>query len=228
MSFANQQLGTIAVHVPGATALFRELEIDFCCGGARTLSAAAEAKNLDLAQIEARLTELANNQPTENDQDSDVYWLNAPYAEMTDFIIKRYHDVHRAQLPELIELAETVERVHAERAECPQGLAAELRAIFEELSNHTMKEERILFPMINAGNYAMAQIPIRVMEMEHEQMGDQLEVLKKLTNHFVPPADACNTWQALYRGIAQFTDDLVMHTHRENNILFPRVLAEIR
>ena len=74
----------------------------------------------------------------------------------------------------------------------------------------------------------MAQMPIRVMEMEHEQMGDQLEVLKKLTNHFVPPADACNTWQALYRGIAQFTDDLVMHTHRENNILFPRVLAEIR
>ena len=228
MSFAEQSLGTIAVNVPGATALFRELDIDFCCGGARTLSAAAQAKNLDVAAVEARLQALLDEKPETVADDSDSYWLQAPYEEMTAFIIKRYHDTHRAQLPELIELAQTVERVHAERAECPKGVAAELQAIYADLSQHMMKEEQILFPMINAGNYAMAQMPIRVMEMEHEEMGNQLEVLKSLTNNFTPPADACNTWRALYSGAAQFADDLIMHTHRENNILFPRVLAEVR
>ena len=89
-----------------------------------------------------------------------------------------------------------------------------------------MKEEHVLFPMIKAGNYMMAQMPIRMMEMEHAEHGEHLEVLKSLTNNMTPPADACNTWLALYSGIQEFIDDLMMHIHRENNILFPRVIAE--
>ncbi len=30
---ADQSLGQIAVALPGATALFRRLKLDFCCGG---------------------------------------------------------------------------------------------------------------------------------------------------------------------------------------------------
>jgi regulator of cell morphogenesis and NO signaling len=36
----------------------------------------------------------------------------------------------------------------------------------------------------------------------------------------VPPVGACNTWRALYAGIAQLHDDLINHIHLENNILF--------
>ena len=89
-----------------------------------------------------------------------------------------------------------------------------------------MREEHVLFPMIKAGNYMMAQMPIRMMEMEHAEHGEHLDVLKSLTNNMTPPADACNTWRALYSGIQEFADDLMMHIHRENNILFPRVIAE--
>ena len=35
--------------------------------------------------------------------------------------------------------------------------------------------------MIKAGNYMMAQMPIRMMEMEHAEHGEHLEVLKSLT-----------------------------------------------
>ena len=72
----------------------------------------------------------------------------------------------------------------------------------------------------------MACMPIRVMEMEHDGMGEQLEVLKSLTNNVTPPADACSSWLALYASIKKFIDDLIEHTHLENNILFPRVRAE--
>ena len=37
-----------------------------------------------------------------------------------------------------------------------------------------------------------------------------------------PPQGACNTWRALYAGIAQLGDDLINHIHLENNVLFPR------
>ena len=222
MSFGDKKLSEIAVSVPGSTSLLREYDLDFCCGGSDTLANAAAEKGLNLAEIETRLTELQNSKA----ENPEEYWVNATYPEIIDHILVRYHQRHREQLQELIVLADRVESVHGDREDCPMGVAAELRNVYEDLSNHMMKEEHVLFPMIKAGNYMMAQMPIRMMEMEHAEHGEHLDILKSLTNNMTPPADACNTWRALYSGIQEFADDLMMHIHRENNILFPRVIAE--
>lgn len=222
MSFAQQKLSELAVSIPGATKIFREYDLDFCCGGSVLLEVVAQQKNLNLAEIEKRLTDLQQSKAKNNDKD----WTSASYAEMIDHIITRFHDRHREQLPELITLAEKVENVHGDRDDCPIGVAAQLEKIYAELSQHLMKEEQILFPMIKMGNYAMASMPIRVMEMEHDEAGQDVEVIKSLTNNCTPPADACFSWKALYSGINEFIDDLMHHIHLENNILFPRVLNE--
>ena len=221
MSFAQQKLSELAVSIPGSTKIFREYDLDFCCGGAVLLEVAAQQKNLNLAEIEARLAALQESK-SNNEKD----WTSAPYAEMIDHIVARFHNRHREQLPELITLAQKVENVHGDREDCPIGAAATLEKIYGELSQHLMKEEQILFPMIKMGNYAIAAMPIRVMEMEHDEAGQDVEVLKSLTNHCTPPADACFSWRALYSGINEFIDDLMHHIHLENNILFPRVLNE--
>ena len=222
MSFAQQKLSELAVSIPGATKIFREYDLDFCCGGSVLLEVAAQQKNLNLAEIEKRLTDLQQSTAENNDKD----WTSASYAEMIDHIITRFHNRHREQLPELITLAEKVENVHSDRDDCPIGVAAQLEKIYAELSQHLMKEEQILFPMIKMGNYAMASMPIRVMEMEHDEAGQDVEVIKSLTNNCTLPADACFSWKALYSGINEFIDDLMHHIHLENNILFPRVLNE--
>ena len=222
MSFAQQKLSELAVSIPGATKIFREYDLDFCCGGSVLLEVAAQQKNLNLAEIEKRLTDLQQSKAENNGKD----WTLASYAEMIDHIITRFHNRHREQLPELITLAEKVENVHGDRDDCPIGVAAQLEKIYAELSQHLMKEEQILFPMIKMGNYAMASMPIRVMEMEHDEAGQDVEVIKSLTNNCTPPADACFSWKALYSGINEFIDDLMHHIHLENNILFPRVLNE--
>ena len=222
MSFAQQKLSELAVSIPGATKIFREYDLDFCCGGSVLLEVAAQKKNLNLAEIEKHLTDLQQSKSENNDKD----WTSASYAEMIDHIITRFHNRHREQLPELITLAEKVENVHGDRDDCPVGVAAQLEKIYAELSQHLMKEEQILFPMIKMGNYAMASMPIRVMEMEHDEAGQDVEVIKSLTNNCTPPADACFSWKALYSGINEFIDDLMHHIHLENNILFPRVLNE--
>ena len=222
MSFAQQKLSELAVSIPGATKIFREYDLDFCCGGSVLLEVAVQQKNLNLAEIEKRLTDLQQSKEENNDKD----WTSASYAEMIDHIITRFHNRHREQLPELITLAEKVENVHGDRDDCPIGVAAQLEKIYAELSQHLMKEEQILFPMIKMGNYAMASMPIRVMEMEHDEAGQDVEVIKSLTNNCTPPADACFSWKALYSGINEFIDDLMHHIHLENNILFPRVLNE--
>ncbi len=209
---AQQTLGSIAVELPGATAIFRKLKLDFCCHGNISLRQAAEDKNLDLAEILEQLAKLKRPEvPTEE---------ISPNA-LIDHILTRYHDVHRAQLPELIRMALRVETVHKNTPHVPTGLADLLQVMQQELLDHMMKEEQILFPMLKSGGNPFVTQPISMMRAEHIHHGGMLDRLNALTNDATPPAGACNTWRALYSGIAQLNEDLIKHIHLENNVLFP-------
>lgn len=152
-------------------------------------------------------------------------WSGRQAADLIDHILQRYHERHRQQLPELIGLAAKVEQVHAERPDCPAGLADRLRAMLQELESHMRKEEQILFPMISRGHGAMAASPIAVMRMEHNQHGDALSAVAALTHDMTLPEGACATWQALYQGLRTFRDDLDAHIQLENDILFESALG---
>ncbi len=210
---AEQAIGQIAVQLPGATAVFRRLKLDFCCGGQVSLRQAAHDKGLDLQAV---LDELATLQR------SDTAPLGGEPGALIDHILARYHEVHRAQLPELIRMARRVEAVHSEHPDVPRGLADFLEQMEQELLSHMMKEEQILFPMLRAGGNAFVVQPIGMMRHEHTDHGEALERLAALTHDATPPAEACNTWRALYAGIAQLNEDLIHHIHLENNVLFPQ------
>lgn len=208
-----QTLGRIAVALPGATAVFRRLKLDFCCGGQVSLALAAQAKGLDTVALLAELGAL--QRPEQETQPTDV-------AALIDHILSRYHAVHRQQLPELIRMARRVEAVHRDNPDVPAGLAELLEAVEQDLLAHMHKEEAILFPMLQAGGNPSARQPINMMRAEHIHHGAMLDRLAELTHSATPPEGACNTWRALYAGIAQLHDDLINHIHTENNILFPQ------
>ncbi len=214
VDLAGQSLGRIAVELPGATAVLRRLKLDFCCGGHVTLQVACAAKGLDWFAVRQELAALGQEAPEPQ--------LSAPSSELIDHILTRYHEVHRAQLPELIRMARRVEAVHSEHPQVPAGLADFLEGVEAELLDHMAKEENILFPMFKRGGHPMAAQPIGVMRHEHTSHGEQLERLGQLTNEHTPPDGACNTWRALFTGTARLTDDLMQHIHLENNVLFPR------
>ncbi len=209
---SQQSIGSIAVQIPGATAIFRKLKLDFCCGGQQSLEKACTDKQLDvdtvLDEIRAlQQLEAAPEQPT-------------PSA-LIDHILQRYHEVHRQQLPELIRMARRVEAVHRDHPHVPIGLADQLETMEQELLDHMAKEEQILFPLLKQGGHPMIVHPIGMMRHEHVSHGAQLDRLATLTHQHQPPAGACNTWQALYAGTARLTEDLIAHIHLENNLLFP-------
>lgn len=68
-------------------------------------------------------------------------------------------------------------------------------------------------------------MPIKIMTIEHDSHGRQLDELHKLTSDFTTPDDACPTWRALYKGLEKLEEELMDHIHLENNILFPRALS---
>ncbi len=209
---ADQAIGQIAVELPGATAVFRRLKLDFCCGGQLSLRQASADKGLDLQAVMDELSTLQ--------RPSQLPDAGTP-GELIDHILTRFHDVHRQQLPELIRMAHRVEAVHRGNPDVPAGLGDALEAMQQELLTHMHKEEAILFPMLRQGGNSFVSQPIGVMRHEHNDHGAALEHLASLTHDMTPPLGACNTWRALYAGLAQLRDDLIQHIHLENNVLFP-------
>lgn len=221
MTILDQSLGQLARNIPGATAVFHKYKLDFCCGGKKSLRDAAVTQALDSGAIAAELLAVQALQSAERE------WANVQNVELIEHILTRYHDVHRQQLPELVRLARRVELVHSGHNECPTGLAQYLETMQQDLENHMQKEEQILFPMINRGSTGMAIQPVAMMRHEHDDHGVALAHIDHLTNTITMPKGACNTWRALYLGLATFKADLMNHIHLENNILFDRIDGQL-
>lgn len=206
-------VGEIAASLPGAAAVFRKFKIDFCCHGDVSLDEAAAGRGLDVATIADALRSLdASDLPEPAKLTS---------ADLIDHIQTRYHETHRREIAELIQLSRKVEAVHKEHPQAPLGLADLLRQIEGELEVHMKKEELILFPAMHWADTAL-DMPIGQMRHDHNDHAEFLDRLKAVTEDFTLPEGACRSWQALYAGLAKFADDLVEHIHIENNILFPR------
>ena len=97
-----------------------------------------------------------------------------------------------------------------------------------------MKEERILFPyireiatargMLLSSPFGTVENPIRMMQREHQDAGDDLRLIRELTNGYTTPADGCTTYRLCFDELAQFERDLHRHVHLEENVLFPKAL----
>lgn len=211
-AFATRTVADIAASLPGATAVFRRHKLDFCCGGGARLDDAAGNRGASLADIESELAVLAPGGEAAPE----------PTDALIDHIVTRFHAVHRREFPELEKLARRVEAVHRDNPNVPAGLADLLAAMAADMEDHMQKEEQVLFPTLKAGGHPMVARPIAVMRMEHDGHARHLHTLEAMTNHGTPPEGACNTWRALYAGTRKLADDLMMHMHLENNVLFPR------
>jgi regulator of cell morphogenesis and NO signaling len=213
MGFADRTVADIAATLPGATDVFRRHRIEFCCGGQVPLATAAGAGSPELAAIEAELARLDAQGGASAPEPTDA---------LIEHILRRFHDTHRRELPELIALAAKVEQRHAEHPQAPSGLHAALRELAVALDDHMTKEERILFPLMLQGGHPMIHAPIAQMQHEHDEHGARLARLAALTHDLALPADACASWSALYAGLRKLVDDIHEHVHLENNVLFPR------
>jgi regulator of cell morphogenesis and NO signaling len=122
-------------------------------------------------------------------------------------------DVHGDHHPELIELAVLFSKIN------------------EELSQHLKQEEEVLFPAIkhflthkDTLSKEIIDSEIARMVGEHDFAGGAMDYISKLTQHYKLPEDSCNTYAVAFKLLEQFEDDLHIHVHLENNILYPAAL----
>ncbi len=213
-------VGQLATTHPLATRVFARHDIDYCCGGGHPLGEACKQKGLNTeVVIEEIQKEISSTESPERS------WEDAPLPMLIEYIITTYHRALHEELPRLEAMAQKVVDVHHDKApEMLTGILTTYLGLKAELEQHMQKEEQVLFPMITQGQGFMASGPIAVMNQEHEAAGAALARLRELTNGYTVPDEACNTWRALWHGLAALEESLHQHIHLENNILFPRSL----
>lgn len=223
------RIGDIVAARPALAQIFEELDIDYCCGGKQTLSAAIVGRDLSPATVVAMLNAASvalASTPAQIDP------AKLSLTELADHIEATHHAYLKTALPRLVEQARRVAGQHGERDPRLVEVAATVIGLTEEMLMHLQKEELILFPLVrridaNTGGISAVALtgPILQMEIEHTSAGEQTARLRQLTDDFTPSAATCNTHAALLDGLAAFETDLHNHVHKENNILFPRALA---
>jgi regulator of cell morphogenesis and NO signaling len=75
-----------------------------------------------------------------------------------------------------------------------------------------------------ASPFGTVQNPIRMMMHEHDAEGERFRRVRELSGHYTTPGDACNTYKVAFASLQAFEDDLHLHIHLENNILFPKAI----
>ncbi len=226
-------LHDIAAQFPDAVPVLERFGIDYCCGGKNTLAEACTSRKLNLAYV---LEALERHQQGLGLPDSQ--WEQAPLNEIVEYIVRKHHAFTREQIKIIDDLFAKVERRHGtEHPEIFQ-VSKTFAVLSSELTHHFYCEENVLFPYIaqlGTGQQAdlppvfgSVQQPVSRMMMEHDQTGNELRVLRDITNNYGPPVVVCSTWRALYRALEDLERDLHQHIHLENNILFPRALELTR
>lgn len=222
----------IALEQPSSIRVFERFGIDYCCGGRKPLAEACGERELSVSEVVAAL-----ESATKTTAPSGAGWAQATLEQLIAHIVTTHHEYVRRELPRLAILAQKVVNRHGDTQSHLPALQSVLAHLDEELIQHLGKEEHVLFPYITKleaaqssggelprGGFGTVTNPIAMMTREHDDAGQLLAEIERLSNNFTTPEGACPTYHAFYDGLKEFEQDLHQHIHLENNILFPRAI----
>jgi regulator of cell morphogenesis and NO signaling len=231
-NLANKTIGSVVAQNWKTASVFQKYNLDFCCKGNIAIGDACGAAGLDADKVTQEVASILDN--SKGPETDYAAW---PLDQLAQHIETRHHGYVTAKMPELMAYLDKLCAVHGSRH--PELF--KIRALFAEsvgeLTTHMKKEELMVFPFvknmvqaqrekrkITAPIYGTVQNPIAVMMHEHTDEGERFEKIAELSNNYTVPADGCTTYRVAYNLLQEFAQDLHLHIHLENNILFPKAI----
>ncbi|EJT5927252.1 iron-sulfur cluster repair di-iron protein [Clostridium perfringens] len=221
-------LGEVVTVYPAVVKKFNDMELDYCCGGNKSLELALKEKGVDVDKFVEDLNKEFKEFKFENSQYVD--WREKSSEELISHIVETHHRETFRLLKEIDPLMVKVFRVHFSH---DPELLMKVHILFGklkcELEEHLLKEENILFPLMikydkakNEKEKKEIEEDIRIIVNEHEAAGDILKELAEVTDDYKVPEWGCISFKLLYDYLHDLEKDLFIHIHKENNILFAR------
>ncbi len=231
-TITEKTIGEIVAQDYRSASVFKKYGIDFCCQGNRTISDACAKKNINPKTVMDDL-ELA----IKTQEDKTAAFTSWPLDFMADYIEKKHHRYVEEKTLEIKPYLDKICKVHGDHHPELFEISRQFNASAGELAQHMKKEELILFPFvrklvkakheglkIDAPHFGTVQNPIHMMMDEHTTEGERFKLINELSNNYTPPEDACNTYKVTFALLKEFEEDLHLHIHLENNILFPKTI----
>ncbi|NLV52549.1 MAG: (Fe-S)-binding protein [Bacteroidales bacterium] len=154
-----------------------------------------------------------------------------PTDLLIDYALKVHHRGIREAGPALHRLIHSIKEGDPVMEEISELFGESLN----DLENHLLKEEQVLFPYLYDMLEAQRQggqigpmhcgsisFPIGVMMTEHDGEVERHQRISKLTNGYTAPEGASDTYRQVVEGLKEFSANLHEHIHIENDIIFPR------
>jgi regulator of cell morphogenesis and NO signaling len=229
----NQVIGELVAQDYRTASVFKKYGIDFCCQGNRTINDACKKKNIDTGPVLKDLDKVGQEYV-----ESATDYKSWPINLLADYIEKKHHRYVEEKILEIKPYLDKISRVHGARHPELFQIKEQFRAAAGELAAHMKKEEFILFPFVrkmmkakterlkvSAPHFGTVQNPVEMMMDEHSVEGERFSNIETLSNNYTPPEDSCNTYKVTFALLKEFEQDLHLHIHLENNILFPKAIA---
>ncbi|MDZ4711043.1 MAG: iron-sulfur cluster repair di-iron protein [bacterium] len=225
-----QNIGQFVADDYRTAAVFQQYGIDFCCRGGKTINEVCESKNISADELLSKLDDVSKQSSGQN-----IDYKSWDLDLLADYIEKKHHRYVEKTTPVLKQFLEKLCKVHGARHPELFDIKEQFNISAGELSAHMKKEELMLFPYIkkmaalknesgqeklNPGDGSV-QNPINMMMEEHTIEGDRFSKIAELSDNYKAPADGCTTYNVAFEMLKDFEEDLHMHVHIENNILFP-------
>lgn len=223
-------IGEMVAHDIRTAAVFEKYGIDFCCGGKTTLEAACSEKGLDSAAL---LREIGEIHTTPVDRNLNYAAWALPF--LADYIVNTHHAYLNENSARIAAYADKIAAVHGAHHPEVIEIAAVFRQINSDMTEHLRQEEELLFPAVERIDSArkagaavleedrdIIRAALATLDREHQTIGDAVHRIRHLSNDYALPAGVCTTYALTYRMLKEFEDDLHLHVHLENNILFPK------
>lgn len=225
-------VGEIVADNYKSASVFKANGIDFCCRGNRTLNEVCDANKLSL---ETLISELQSTAAASNSTEMD--FKSWPLDLLADYIEKKHHAYVERQITEIKPYLAKVAKVHGDEHPELMEINELFNATANELTMHMKKEELVLFPFIRKlfsahksgvklerPHFGTVNNPINMMKEDHDVEGVRFRKIAALSNNYTVPADGCNTYRVTFALLQEFENDLHLHIHLENNILFPEAI----
>ena len=229
---SNSTVGEVVKLNFKTSSLFQVNNIDYCCGGNKTISDACKEVGINPGQLITELETLV----AQKDPDSK-YINDLGLEELCNYIVKRHHAYVRENIPLLKKNIEKICQVHGEHHPELFRINELFTASAGNLTMHMQKEEVMLFPYIQrlesakkanttltGAQFGSVSSPIGMMVAEHQDEGERFDKISRLSKNYQLPEDACSTYEVTLNQLRAFEEDLHRHIHLENNILFPKAI----
>jgi len=220
-----ETIGKIVIADFRAAGIFKNAGIDCFNEGEKSVEQVCLERNTDPDWVKTQLLEL--KQTTGNPGSKYNDWN---IGLLADYIVSTHHSFVKMRLPDLVFYMNKIESVdgvhHPELIE----IAVLVENVNTEMLKHLQNEEQVLFPAIKEvlktnlpETKAIILSEIGRMKEEKEYAG-AMHKINLLTSNYRVPEDGSANYRIVLQLLSQFEDDLHIHVHLENNILYPKAL----